>query len=88
MTPRQDHTKRLRIWPPRGQQDATSLTSFIRISNISLYTASKGAVASLTRQFAVEMAKHNIQCNAIGPGYFRTELRKRFSGIRKRPNGF
>lgn len=33
------------IWPPRGQQDATSLTSFIGISNISLYTASKGAVA-------------------------------------------
>lgn len=52
----------------------TSLTSFIGISNISLYTASKGAVASLTRQFAVELAKHNIQCNAIGPGYFRTEL--------------
>jgi len=52
----------------------TSLTSFIGISNISLYTASKGAVASLTRQFAVELAKYNIQCNAIGPGYFRTEL--------------
>jgi 2-deoxy-D-gluconate 3-dehydrogenase len=52
----------------------TSLTSFIGITNISLYTASKGAVASLTRQFAVELAKHNIQCNAIGPGYFRTEL--------------
>lgn len=52
----------------------TSLTSFIGVSNISLYTASKGAVASLTRQFAVELAKHNIQCNAIGPGYFRTEL--------------
>lgn len=45
MTPRQDHTKRLRICSPPGQQDATSLTSFIGISNISLYTASKGAVA-------------------------------------------
>jgi 2-dehydro-3-deoxy-D-gluconate 5-dehydrogenase len=52
----------------------TSLTSFIGISNISLYTASKGAVAALTRQFAVELSKYNIQCNAIGPGYFRTEL--------------
>jgi NAD(P)-dependent dehydrogenase (short-subunit alcohol dehydrogenase family) len=52
----------------------TSLASFIGLSNISIYGASKGGVASLTRQFAIEMAKNNIQVNAIGPGYFITEL--------------
>jgi 2-deoxy-D-gluconate 3-dehydrogenase len=51
-----------------------SLTSFIGIPNISIYGTSKGAVASMTRQFAVELAKHNIQVNAISPGYFITEL--------------
>lgn len=51
-----------------------SLTSFIGISNISIYGTSKGGVASMTRQFAVELAKQNIQVNAISPGYFLTEL--------------
>jgi NAD(P)-dependent dehydrogenase (short-subunit alcohol dehydrogenase family) len=52
----------------------TSLCSFIGLSNISIYGASKGGVASVTRHFAVELAKHNIQVNGIGPGYFMTEL--------------
>ena len=51
-----------------------SLSSFIGLSNISIYGVSKGGVKSMTRQFAVEMAKHNIQVNAISPGYFKTEL--------------
>lgn len=32
------------------------------------YCASKGAVSSLTRQVAVEYAKHRIHCNSISPG--------------------
>jgi 2-dehydro-3-deoxy-D-gluconate 5-dehydrogenase len=51
-----------------------SLASFIGLSNISIYGLSKGGVASLTRQFAVEFAKNNIQVNGIAPGYFITEL--------------
>lgn len=38
------------------------------------YTASKGAVKMMTRGLAAELGKHNIQSNAIGPGYFATEL--------------
>lgn len=38
------------------------------------YCASKGAVKMLTRGLAAEWGPHNIQVNAIGPGYFRTEL--------------
>jgi 2-dehydro-3-deoxy-D-gluconate 5-dehydrogenase len=51
-----------------------SLTSKIGIQNISVYGASKGGIASLTRHFAIEWAKHNVQVNAIAPGYFRTKL--------------
>ena len=52
----------------------TSLTSFIGISNISLYTASKGAVLSMTRELAVIHARENIRVNALCPGPLRTEL--------------
>lgn len=38
------------------------------------YTATKGAVKMMTRGLAAEWAKHNIQVNAIGPGYFDTPL--------------
>ncbi len=51
-----------------------SLSSSIGIQNISVYTAAKGGVLSLTRAMAVEWARHGINVNAIGPGYFPTEL--------------
>lgn len=38
------------------------------------YTASKGAVTLMTQGLAAELGKHNIQVNAIGPGYIVTEL--------------
>lgn len=38
------------------------------------YAASKGAVKMFTKATAVEWAGHNIQVNAIGPGYFVTPL--------------
>jgi len=38
------------------------------------YHASKGGVINFTRAVAAELAKHNITCNAICPGYFDTEL--------------
>lgn len=36
------------------------------------YTASKHGVAGLTKAFANELAEHNIQTNAIAPGYIAT----------------
>ena len=44
-----------------------------RPTNVA-YAASKGGIKMLTKNLALELAKHNIQVNGIGPGYFVTEL--------------
>ena len=41
------------------------------------YHSSKGGVVNFTRAVAAELAKFNITCNAICPGYFETELTKK-----------
>ena len=42
--------------------------------SIAPYTATKGAVNNLTRGMATDWARHGIQVNANGPGYFITEI--------------
>jgi gluconate 5-dehydrogenase len=51
-----------------------SLMSELARENIAPYVATKGALKMLTRAMCAEWARHGIQANAIGPGYFRTEL--------------
>ena len=51
-----------------------SLMSEVARKAIGPYAASKGGVRQLTRMMCVEWAAHNIQANAIGPGYFKTPL--------------
>ncbi len=51
-----------------------SLMSEVSRRTVSAYVASKGAVKQLTKSMSTEWAQHNIQTNAIGPGYFKTEM--------------
>jgi len=51
-----------------------SLNSFVALSEVAAYAASKAAVASLTRSLAVEWSKKGVVVNAIAPGVFRTAL--------------
>ncbi|MET0745633.1 MAG: glucose 1-dehydrogenase [Microvirga sp.] len=44
------------------------------------YAAAKGGLRMLTRALAVELAPHNVQVNAIGPGYFVTEMNRDLLG--------
>lgn len=54
-----------------------SLMSELGRYSIGAYTAAKGGVKMLTRAMATEWAKHNIQVNGIGPGYFKTEMNRK-----------
>lgn len=51
-----------------------SLQSFRAFPNGMPYGASKGGVAQMTRAMAEAWSGHGITANAIGPGFFETEL--------------
>jgi len=53
-----------------------SLSSFVALYEVAAYSASKAAVASLTKSLAIEWAKHGVCVNAIAPGVFITELNR------------
>jgi NAD(P)-dependent dehydrogenase (short-subunit alcohol dehydrogenase family) len=61
-----------------------SLASFVGLMEVAAYTASKSAVAGLTRALAVEWAPHGLTVNAIAPGVFETDLNRE---ILKGPRG-
>ena len=54
-----------------------SLLSFSGGITVPAYTASKHAVAGLTKALANEWGRHGVQVNAIAPGYFRTDNTQR-----------
>jgi NAD(P)-dependent dehydrogenase (short-subunit alcohol dehydrogenase family) len=51
-----------------------SLSTFVALHEVAAYSASKAAVASLTKSLAIEWAPHGVNVNAIAPGVFRTAL--------------
>ena len=51
-----------------------SVQSELGRASITPYAMSKGAIRQMTRGLCAEWARHDIQVNAIAPGYFRTEL--------------
>lgn len=51
-----------------------STLGLVGLANRTPYTSSKGAVVQMTRALALELAPHNILCNAICPGPFLTDM--------------
>ena len=51
-----------------------SVQSELGRPGIAPYTTTKGAVKMLTKGMCADWARHGIQVNAIGPGYFKTPL--------------
>jgi gluconate 5-dehydrogenase len=62
---------------PRGQGkiiNICSVQSELGRPGIAPYAATKGAVKMLTKGMAIDLGRHGIQVNGLGPGYFKTEL--------------
>jgi NAD(P)-dependent dehydrogenase (short-subunit alcohol dehydrogenase family) len=51
-----------------------SVLAAVALPGYTMYAATKGAVIALTRTLAVEWARHNVQVNAIAPGWFVTDM--------------
>jgi len=51
-----------------------SMYSYFGSGLIPSYSAAKGAVVQLTKSMAIELAPHNIQVNAIAPGWIETDM--------------
>lgn len=68
-----------RFMIPRGRGkiiNICSVQSELARPSIAPYTATKGAVKMLTKGMCADWAKHGLQINGLGPGYFATELNK------------
>jgi len=62
---------------PRGKGKIINICSVMTMlarPGIAPYTASKGAVANLTKGMATDWAAKGLNINGIAPGYFKTEL--------------
>jgi NAD(P)-dependent dehydrogenase (short-subunit alcohol dehydrogenase family) len=54
--------------------NVASYASYFAFPTISAYTASKGALAQLTRALALEAIEHGIRVNAVGSGDVLTNI--------------
>jgi 2-deoxy-D-gluconate 3-dehydrogenase len=54
--------------------NVSSMLAAVGLAGYSVYSATKGAIIAFTRTLGVEWARHNIQVNAIAPGWFDTEM--------------
>lgn len=54
-----------------------SLGTYVSLYEVAAYSASKAAVASLTKSLAIEWARHGVNVNAIAPGVFKTALNEK-----------
>lgn len=54
--------------------NVASISAFLAFYEVAAYSASKAAVASLTKSLAIEWAPYGVCVNGIAPGVFRTDL--------------
>jgi len=57
--------------------NVSSITGLRSFPGVSTYCMSKAAIDQYTRTTALELAPHQVRCNAVNPGVIVTELHKR-----------
>lgn len=66
----------------RGEQSslvfASSVAGLVGEAGVSAYSASKGAIISLTRSLAIELAREQIRVNCVSPSVVETEMTQKF----------
>jgi NAD(P)-dependent dehydrogenase (short-subunit alcohol dehydrogenase family) len=64
--------------------NTASIMAFITMKDSPAYPTSKAGISHLTKALANSWAKYGIRVNAIGPGWFRTEMTQRRFEDKKR----
>jgi len=54
--------------------NVSSMLGAVGLPGYTIYSSTKGAIVAFTRTLGVEWARHNIQVNAIAPGWFETDM--------------
>jgi 3-oxoacyl-[acyl-carrier protein] reductase len=60
--------------------NVSSVSSILAVPGQSVYSATKGAVNSMTQTMAKELAPYGIQVNAVAPGFIGTDMIKSIPG--------
>ena len=60
--------------------NVSSVSSILAVPGQTVYSATKGAVNSMTQTMAKELAPYGIQVNAVAPGFVGTDMIKSIPG--------
>ncbi|MFQ5427088.1 MAG: SDR family NAD(P)-dependent oxidoreductase, partial [Gaiellales bacterium] len=68
--------------------NVASRAALVGVPTMAVYGASKGALVSLTRAAAIELAPNEIRVNAVAPGLTETRLVRDWIGAQPDPDAF
>ena len=63
--------------------NVASIVGHVGFKQLTAYASTKGALISLTKSFASEMAPHGIRANIVSPGFTKTSYYKKFKKNKK-----
>ncbi len=63
--------------------NVSSIAGQVGLGRAAAYCASKGGVEMLTRDLAIDWARHKVRVNCLAPGFFETDLTE---GIQNNPS--
>ena len=63
--------------------NVASIVGHVGFKQLTAYASTKGALISLTKSFASEMAPRGIRANIVSPGFTKTSYYKKFKNNKK-----